>query len=166
LNPDHDALCLDSLKSIIDLPIRVNQTDPIMIELLRMDINTGENETITIPTKQLKNIKKQAEKKHTPGHSHRDLQIPIRKTGIYRLQRVVDESQLDVHTKTVDALVVSCPRAFVKNSHLDKCKGELSNFALEVEGTPPLKIKYSRQVNNHDRGFSVLNIQPDNLRSP
>ncbi|KAJ5766447.1 uncharacterized protein N7511_004063 [Penicillium nucicola] len=166
LNPDHNALCLDSLKSIIDLPIRVNQTDPIMIEMLRMDLHTGENETITIPTKQLKNIKRQAEKKHTPGQLHRDLQIPIRKTGIYRLQRVVDESQLDVHTKTVDALVVSCPRAFIKNSHLDKCKGELSNFALEVEGTPPLKIKYSRQVNNHDRGFSVLNIQPDNLRSP
>jgi nucleoporin POM152 len=131
-----------------------------------MDLNTGENETITIPAKQLKTLKRQAEKKHTPGQLHRDLLFPVRKTGIYRLQRVVDESQLDVHTRTFDALVVSCPRAFIKNSHIDKCKGELSNFKLEVEGTPPLKVKYSRQVNNLDRGFSVLNIQPDNLRSP
>jgi nucleoporin POM152 len=166
LNPDRGSLCLDSQRATIDLPIRVNQTDPILIEVLRMDLNTGENETITIPAKQLKTLKRQAEKKHTAGQLHRDLLFPVRKTGIYRLQRVIDESQLDVHTRTFDALVVSCPRALIKNSHIDKCKGELSNFKLEVEGTPPLKIKYSRQVNNLDRGFSVLNIQPDNLRSP
>ncbi|KAJ5555515.1 hypothetical protein N7461_003985 [Penicillium sp. DV-2018c] len=166
LNPDRTSLCLDSQQSTIDLPIRVNQTDPVLIEVLRLDLNTGENETITIPTKQLKSLKKQAEKRHAPGELHRDLLFPVRKTGIYRLQRVVDESQLDVHTRTFDALVVSCPRALIKNSHIDKCKGELSNFKLEVEGTPPLKVKYSRQVNNLDRGFSVLNIQPDNLRSP
>ncbi|CAG8225103.1 unnamed protein product [Penicillium salamii] len=166
LNPDRGSLCLDSQRTTIDLPIRVNQTDPILIEVLRMDLNTGENETITIPAKQLKGLKRQAEKKHAPGQLYRDLLFPVRKTGIYRLQRVVDESQLDVQTRTFDALVVSCPRALIKNSHIDKCKGELSNFKLEVEGTPPLKIKYSRQVNNLDRGFSVLNIQPDNLRSP
>ncbi|KAJ6132807.1 hypothetical protein N7471_008022 [Penicillium samsonianum] len=166
LNPDRNSLCLDSLQSTIDLPIRVNQTDPVLIEVLRLDLNTGENETISIPAKQLKTLKKQAEKKHVPGQLHRDLLFPVRKTGVYRLQRVVDESQLDVHTRTFDALVVSCPRALIRNSHIDKCRGELSDFKLEVEGTPPLKIKYSRQVNNLDRGFSVLNIQPDHLRSP
>lgn len=150
------------------LPIRVNQTDPILIEVLRLDLNTGENETLTIPFKQLKQLKKQAEKKHASLDPvpYRDLHIPVKKTGIYRLQRVVDESQLDVRTRTSDALVVACPRALIKNSHTNKCKGELSNLVLEVEGTPPLKIKYSRQVNHHDRGFSFQNIQPDNLRSP
>ncbi|KAJ5463550.1 hypothetical protein N7475_008494 [Penicillium sp. IBT 31633x] len=167
LNPDRNSLCLDSQQSsTIDLPIRVNQTNPVLIEVLRLDLNTGENETISIPAKQLKALKKQADKKHVAGQLHRDLLFPVRKTGVYRLQRVVDESQLDVHTRTFDALVVSCPRALIKNSHVDKCKGELSNFKLEVEGTPPLKIKYSRQFNSLDRGFSVLNIQPDNLRSP
>lgn len=152
----------------MNLPIRVNQTDPILIELLRLDLKTGENETLTIPAKQLKQLKRQADKRHASLEAvpHRDLFFPVRKTGIYRLQRVVDESQLDVRTRTSDALVVTCPRALIKNSHTNKCRGELSNLVLEVEGTPPLKIKYSRQVNNHDRGFSFQNIQPDNLRTP
>lgn len=168
LNPERDALCLDSQRNIVNLPVRVNQTDPILIEVLRLDLNTGENETMTIPAKQLKQIKRQADKRHATLDPvpYRDLHIPIKKTGIYRLQRVVDESQLDVRTRTSDALVVACPRALLKNSHTNKCKGELSNLVLEVEGTPPLKIKYSRQVNSHDRGFSFQNIQPDNLRSP
>ncbi|KAJ5198396.1 Nucleoporin [Penicillium cinerascens] len=168
LNPEREPLCLDSQRNTVNLPIRVNQTDPILIEVLRLDLNTGENETLTIPAKQLKQLKRQADKRHSnlDPVPHRDLFYPVRKTGIYRLQRVVDESQLDVHTRTSDALVVACPRALIKNSHTNKCKGELSNLVLEVEGTPPLKIKYSRQVNHHDRGFSFQNIQPDNLHSP
>ncbi|KAJ5885308.1 Nucleoporin [Penicillium taxi] len=168
LNPEREALCLDSQTNIVNLPIRVNQTDPILIEVLRLDLNTGENETITIPSKQLKQIKRQSEKRHTTLDPvpYRDLFVPIKKTGIYRLQRVVDESQLDVRTRISDTLVVTCPRALIKNSHTNKCKGELSDLLLEVEGTPPLKIKYSRQVNHQDRGFSFQKIQPDNLRSP
>lgn len=168
LNPDQNSLCLDAQNTVVDLPIRVNQTDPILIEVLRLDLNTGENETLTIPAKTLKNLKRQADKRHAAlgAVPHRDLLFQVKKTGIYRLQRVVDESQLDVRTRTSDALVVACPRALIKNSHTNKCKGELSNVLLEVEGTPPMKIKYSRQVNQLDRGFSFQNIQPDNLRSP
>ena len=79
---------------------------------------------------------------------------------------MVDESELDVRMRLSDALVVACPAASVKPAHAHKCKGELSNLLLEVEGTPPLRIKYSRQVNQVDRGFSFQNVQPDNLRSP
>lgn len=152
----------------MNLPIRVNQTDPILIELLRLDINSGRNETLSISAKQLKQLKRQADKNHSGSSSnlHRDLLFPIREPGVYRLQRVVDESNLDVHMRKSDALVVSCPKALIKNSHSHKCRGELSNLVLEVEGTPPLKVKYSRQVNDLDRGFSFQNIQPDNLRSP
>ncbi|OOF98503.1 hypothetical protein ASPCADRAFT_42816 [Aspergillus carbonarius ITEM 5010] len=168
LNPDQVPLCIDSQKNAINLPIRVNQTDPIFIELLRLDFDTGSNETISLSSKQLKQLKRQAEKNHQSSGSslHRDLHYPIRRPGIYRLQRVVDESNLDVHMRPSDALVVSCPRALIKNSHAHKCRGELSNLILSVEGTPPLKIKYSRQINHLDRGFSFQNIQPDNLRSP
>ncbi|KAB8236725.1 putative nuclear envelope pore membrane protein [Aspergillus alliaceus] len=168
LNPDQISFCIDSQKSTVNLPIRVNQTDPILIELFRLDFNSGENETITIPSKQLKQIKRQADKKYRASGSelHRDLLFPIRRPGIYRLQRVVDESNLDVRMRRSDALVVSCPRALIKSAHTHKCRGELSNLVLTVEGTPPLKIKYSRQVNRRDRGFSFQNIQPDYLRSP
>ncbi|PYH41141.1 putative nuclear envelope pore membrane protein [Aspergillus saccharolyticus JOP 1030-1] len=168
LNPDHIPLCLDPHKATIDLPIRVNQTDPILIELLRLDYDTGGNETISIPARQLKQLKRQAEKflPKTGSNLHRDLMFPVKRPGVYRLKRVVDESNLDVHMRSSDALVASCPRATIKDSPTHKCRGELSNLVLVVEGTPPLKIKYSRQVNNLDRGFSFQNIQPDQLRSP
>ncbi|KAI9373226.1 hypothetical protein BJX61DRAFT_395811 [Aspergillus egyptiacus] len=168
LNPELIPLCLDSQRAAIDLPIRVNQTDPILIELLRLDFDNGESEVISIPAKQLKQLKRQADKRHSQTSSdlHRDLLLPVRRTGIYRLQRVVDESKLEVRVRSSDTLVASCPRALLKNSHKHKCRGELSDFVLAVEGTPPLKIKYSRQVNHHDRGFSFQNIQPDHLRTP
>lgn len=167
LNPDRVPLCVDSQKNTVDLPIRVNQTDPILIELLRVDLDSGRNETLSISSKQLKQLKRQADKRSSGSSvAHRDLLFPVRKTGIYRLQRVVDESKLDVRMRLSDALVVSCPRASIKSPHSHKCKGELSNLILEVEGTPPLRIKYSRQVNHLDRGFSFQNVQPDNLRSP
>ncbi|KAE8414691.1 nuclear envelope pore membrane protein [Aspergillus pseudocaelatus] len=168
LNPDQTPLCIDSEKTTVNLPIRINQTDPILIELFRLDFTSGGNETITISSKQLKQMKRQAGKNHHGSDTdlHRDLLLPIRRPGIYRLQRVVDESNLDVRMRRSDALVVSCPRASIKSSHTHKCRGELSNLVLTVEGTPPLKIKYSRQVNHRDRGFSFQNIQPDYLRSP
>ncbi|KAL4882326.1 hypothetical protein BJY04DRAFT_186847 [Aspergillus karnatakaensis] len=168
LNPDLTPLCLDGQKATVELPIRVNQTDPILIELLRVDFNDGDSEVISIPAKQLKQLKKQADKRHLQSSSdlHRDLLLPIKRTGVYRLQRVVDESKLEVRVRSSDAIVTSCPRALIKNSYAHKCKGELSNLVLAVEGTPPLKIKYSRQVNDHDRGFSFQNIQSDHLRTP
>ncbi|KAL4919125.1 hypothetical protein BDW62DRAFT_49521 [Aspergillus aurantiobrunneus] len=168
LNPELESLCLDFQKTIVDLPIRVNQTEPILIELLRLDFNSGDSEIISIPAKQLKQLKRRADKRHSQSSSvpHRDLFLPIRKTGIYRLQRVVDESKLEVRVRASDSIVTSCPRALIKPSYTHKCRGELSNLVLAVEGTPPLKIKYSRQVNDHDRGFSFQNIQPDHLRTP
>lgn len=167
LNPDRVPICIDSQNSPVNLPIRVNQTNPILIELLRVDFGSGRNETISIQSKQLKQLKRQADKKSSGSKVlHRDLLFPVKKTGIYRLQRVVDESELDVRMRLSDALVVSCPTASIKSSQSHKCKGELSNLMLEVEGTPPLRIKYRRQVNHLDRGFSFQNVQPDNLRSP
>ena len=166
LNPDHVPMCIDSLNNPVDLQIRINQTEPILIELLRIDLGTGRNETISIPSKQLKQLKRHSDKIADKSVTHRDLHFPIRKPGIYRLQRVVDESELEVRRRLSDTLVVSCPTASLKSSQSHRCKGELSNLLLEVAGTPPLKIKYSRQVNNLDRGFSIQNVQPDNLRSP
>jgi nucleoporin POM152 len=108
---------------------------------------------------------RQADKKYeSPGY--RDLQFSIKKPGIYRLHRVLDESKLEVQTRTSDTFVASCPRAILKTTHTDKCKSDLSDITLEVEGIPPLKIKYSRQVNGRDGGFSFQNIHPENLRSP
>ncbi|KAK2794976.1 hypothetical protein FQN52_006855 [Onygenales sp. PD_12] len=168
LNPEQLSFCLDAQKTQAVLPIRVNQTTPILVELLRYDLESGQNETITIPSKQLKQLFKQANKGHSSSdiHTPRDLLFPVKKTGIYQLQKVVDDSKLEVRRRSLDTLIVACPKAHIRSSGDNRCKGELSNLILQVEGTPPLKIKYSRKINKIDHGVSFQSIQPENFRSP
>ncbi|EQL28530.1 hypothetical protein, variant [Blastomyces dermatitidis ATCC 26199] len=168
LNPEQTSFCIDGQTTQAMLPIRVNQTTPIIIDLLRVDLESGQNETISIPSKQLKQMMKLANKGHPSSdkYSPRDLLFPVRKTGIYQLQRVVDDSKLEVRRSPLDTLVAACPKAVIRTSADNRCKGELSDLTLVVEGTPPLKIKYSRKVNCIDHGVSFQSIQPENFRSP
>ena len=150
------------------IPIRINQTNPVLIELTRIDLESNEHQTISIADKQARALKKQADKR-LPKHditSPRYLEFKTHKMGLYRLQLVMDESGLQVHKQFSDALVVPCPKASLKPASKHKCKGELSNLVMEVVGTPPLTVKYSRIVNREDRSFSFQSIQPENLQTP
>ena len=168
LNPHHSALCIDGLIPSVDLPIRINRTSPVLIELLRIDLDTNEAETIVIPTKEARRLKKQAEKAFGKSDvdSPRLMRYPVKKTGLYRLQKVVDESKLEVQRILSDTLVVQCPSASIRSVRQERCKGTLSDFYIEVDATPPLKIKYTKVVNREDQGFTYLSIHPENLLSP
>lgn len=168
LNPDQVPFCIGGSGNIVNLPIRVNQTNPILIELLRIDLATNTNETISITGKALRRLKKQADKSLAKNdHSNpRFLEIPVKESGLYRLQKVVDESKLEVQRRLSDTLVVQCPSASVKSVPPHKCIGDLSDFYFEVLATPPFKIKYSKTVNSEDNGHVLLSIHPDNLVSP
>lgn len=168
LNPDQTPFCIGGSMASVNLPIRVNQTNPILIELVRIDIDTNLNETILITSKDIKKIKKRLDKsvsKADPSNP-RYLEFPIKKTGLYRLQRIVDESKLEVQRRLSDALVVRCPSARVNGAPENKCKGDLSDFYLDVEATPPFKVRYSKVVNQENNGHVVLSIHPENLDSP
>lgn len=168
LNPERESFCLDSPRSSVSIPIRVNQTSPILIELVRFDLETGENETITINAKQAKQMKRQADKGYAKSDTNtpRDLMFSVRKTGVYQLRRVIDDSKLEVRRRPLDTLVINCPKARFATSSEHRCKGELSDLSLLVEGTPPLKVKYSRSRNGINQGESIQSIQPEFLRSP
>ena len=168
LNPEQSPFCISGSNTNVNLPIRINQTNPILIELLRVDLDTNCNETITINAREVSRLKRQADKEHAKNDriSPRTLQYMVKETGLYRLQRVVDESKLEVQKRISDTLVVTCPSAMVKPVPQDKCKGALSDFYLEVEATPPLKVKYSKTVNRDDHGNVVLSIHPESLVSP
>lgn len=168
LNPNQTAYCLDALTTSVDLPIWINQTNPILIELLRIDLDTNSNETLTIQPKEIKRLKKQADKQlsNRAFTSPRHLQYPVKKTGLYRLQRVVDESKLEVQRRLSDTLVVRCPSAYMRAVPETKCIGDLSDFYLQVDATPPIHIKYSKLVNNEESGHAVLSIPPKNPISP
>jgi len=90
----------------------------------------------------------------------------VRKPGVYRLQKVVDESNLEVQRRMSDTIVVNCPKATIKPSTSDRCIGDLSDLTVEVRGTPPMKIVYSRTINKEDQSFHFQSIQPENLVSP
>jgi nucleoporin POM152 len=121
-----------------------------------------------LSNKEIKTLKKQAENAVGKVGSNipRVLQVPISKTGLYRLLRVEDESKIEVQRRISDTLVVKCPSASVKTVPEDKCLGDLSNFFFQVDATPPLKIKYSRRINSGESSHVSLNIHPDNLDSP
>ena len=168
LNPEQSPFCIGDLSPLVQLPIRINQTNPISIELLRVDLDTNANETIVLTAKEIRKLKRQADKAFVKSDrtSPRVLHYPVKETGLYRLEKVLDESKLEVQRRLSDTLVVQCPRAAVKTVDPDKCKGDLSNFFIQVEATPPLKIKYSKMVNLNDQDHVLLSIHPENLVSP
>jgi nucleoporin POM152 len=158
------------LATSVDIPIRINQTEPILIELLRYDFETNQNETLVITSKEASRLVKKA-KNATPKNERTenqalDLRYALKKTGIYRLQKVIDKSNLEVQRRASDAMVVTCPTAQVRVSRPHKCNGELSDLVLDVRGTPPLKIRYSRAINDNDRSSSLQSVQPENFISP
>ena len=168
LNPGNKAFCLGELTRSVLLPIQVNQTTPALIELLRYDLETHESETIIIGAKQIRQMKRQAEKslEKADKASPRTLHYTIKRTGLYQLQRVIDETKLEVRRRNFDTLIAPCPQAFVKTGKVDKCKGDLSDVTLGVTGVPPFKVTYSKQINNQQSTSSLQTIQPSGLDSP
>lgn len=168
LNPQKAAFCLGGQTRSIELPIQINQTTPAMIELVRYDLETYENDVITISAKQVRQLKRQADKLYPKSDksSPRMLKYIIKKTGLYQLQRVVDESHLEVRRRSFDTLIAPCPEAQIHTELMNKCKGDLSDVALNVTGVPPFKVTYSKKINKQQSTSSVQTIQPPSLDSP
>ena len=168
LNPDQVPLCIGLFGGPISLPIVINQTTPTLVEILRLDFDSNARETITLHEKDLKKLKRRADKENGTKDSAtpRTLKYAVKKPGLYRLQRVVDQSKLEVQRRISDTLVVDCPSASIKTVPQPRCKGDLSDFNMVVRATPPFKIKYSKTINTQDSGNTFLTIHPDNLVSP
>ncbi|KAF4307916.1 nucleoporin pom152 [Botryosphaeria dothidea] len=168
LNPDKDSFCLGGFTKEIKVPIQINQTTPMLIEIARFDLDNGQNETISLSQKQVKNLVKEAKKaKKTHLPEEPLLLLPtFKKTGYYRLNRVVDESKLEVQTRVSEAMVVSCPEARIKPSSKTRCKGESADIGIVVTGTPPLQLKYRRMVEGRERESKSEFLQPDDYISP
>lgn len=169
LNPARLSFCIDSSTPQVYLPIQINQTTPIGIDLLRLDFDGVSNETIHITASQIKKMTKEATKSKLQHADNEPLLLkyPAKKTGMYVLHKVVDESKLEVQRRRAgDTMVVSCPKALLKPSNPNRCKGDLSDVELEVTGTPPLRIKYRKMINQVEQEAHFQSIQPDDFVSP
>lgn len=171
LNPDKQVFCIDGTRTEARLPIKINSTNPISMHLLRTDLDTEANETIHIGKSQIRTMHKDAsrlisysEKEFEP----KTLYFPVKKSGLYVLSKVVDESNLEVARKQLaHTVVVPCPKAEMKPSSRDQCRGELSSVEIDVTGTPPLTLKYRKKVANRTAQDATFeNILPEDFNSP
>ena len=133
---------------------------PSHVEILRFDFDTNLNETIVLSNRERKGTFE--DKERTTALAH----YTAKKPGVYRLYKVIDESKLEVQRRMSDTLVVRCPTVEVTASISDKCLGDLSDLIMEIEGTPPLKIVYSRTANTDQSTHRFQSIQPENFASP
>ncbi|KAF1825129.1 uncharacterized protein K489DRAFT_377673 [Dissoconium aciculare CBS 342.82] len=170
LNPKRDSFCLDATRTEIRLPIVINATNPIGMEILRIDLETQANETLSISKSQIKQMHKDASRLLSYSediNEPKTLFFPVKKPGLYVLAKVVDESNLEVSRKKLaHTVVVPCPKAAILPSPSDMCSGELSNVELLVTGTPPMKVKYRKMVNQATQDATFESIQPEDLVSP
>ena len=160
MNPDGLPFCLDSSHPSVKVPIRYNQTVPSHVELLRFDFDTNTNETIVLSSKERRGIFEDTERTTALAH------YTVKKPGVYRLYKVVDESKLEVQRRMSDTLVVRCPTVEVSAPTSNKCLGDLSDLTMDIEGTPPLKIVYTRTANSDQSTHHFQSIQPENFVSP
>ncbi|KAH9210078.1 hypothetical protein DL95DRAFT_526490 [Leptodontidium sp. 2 PMI_412] len=160
MNPDQFSFCIDSKHPVASIPLFFNQTKPKSVEILRIDFDTNLNETILLTHKEVNNARK------TDADSLLTINYLAKKPGLYRLQKVMDKTKLEVQRRMSDTLVVACPKAVVKSAGGDRCLGDLSDLTMEIEGTPPLKIVYSRTVNSDQSVHHFQSIQPENFASP
>lgn len=128
-----------------------------------------QNETTHITASQIRKMTKEAARA-SPHHAPNQplmLRFPVKKTGMYVLQKVIDESKLEVQRRRVsDTLIVQCPQAMVEPTDAHRCKGDLSNLELKVTGTPPLRLKYRKVVNQIEHEAHFQSIQPEDFVSP
>lgn len=170
LNYEQTPFCLEQPgRDVIKIPIQFNSTIPAEIELIRIDLDTDQEEVIKVSNKEIKKIVKSIKDLMADATNPvvQTVDYPVKKTGIYRLGKVLDEYKLEVQRTTRDTYVVPCPQARFRTSEASKrCIRDLSDLFVDVVGTPPLKIQYSRTINGKDVSFHFQSLQPEDYASP
>ncbi|KAF9873593.1 hypothetical protein CkaCkLH20_09052 [Colletotrichum karsti] len=168
LNFEQIPFCIGQDRDAVKLPIQFNSTIPAEMELIRIDLDTNQEETIKLSSREVKKIAKQIKDQTTDSNPVAvAIEYSVKKTGVYRLGKVLDEYKLEVQRATKDTYVVPCPKAaFRTPDNAGRCIRDLSDLFIDVIGTPPLKIQYSRRINGNDRSFHFQSLQPDDYNSP
>ncbi|KAM3510371.1 hypothetical protein MY11210_005935 [Beauveria gryllotalpidicola] len=169
LNPEQKPYCIaPKSKTGVVLPIYFNSTVPAEIELIRIDLDSNKEETIKVPNRDVNKVARQIrEQSADPNTAGFQWDYTVRRPGVYRLGKVLDEYKLEIQRGVKDTYVVPCPQAkIITADSSQRCIRDLSDLSLEVYGTPPLKIVYSRTINGKNHGFHFQSLQPDGFSSP
>lgn len=171
LNPTRDSYCIEHSFSSVSIPVRLNSTEPIFIQLDKVNFDSLEKTSLNFTKKDIKKFKMDIPPENIDSQKLSYISLPVNSPGLYRLGKVVDSSNLDVRLYQTDVLVTSCPSAYIlgastENSLVDRCIGDADTPKLVVDGVPPLKVKYSRSIKGRETLFSVQSVQPEKFVSP
>lgn len=183
INPLDDPFCLNEDTSrVISIPVRLNATGLSSLELKYIDFDNLEQQSFNFTKRQLEKLQARSEiirsldtklvTKKEDSFKLFYVELPIKKAGLYRLGRVIDDSDNVVRTYQRDVIVGKCPGAKLRQSneslHLgaNRCIGGTEQPHLVVIGVPPLRVKYSKEVEGHASVFSVQSVQPRHFSSP
>jgi nucleoporin POM152 len=169
LNPTYETFCIRG-STPISIPVRLNATEPIYIQLKRIGFDTLEESYLNFSKSDLRKLRiAPLSDVDLDGTDLTYISLPVDEPGLYRLNKVTDMSRLDVRPYPSDVLVASCPEAYFVGSEdqsQHRCIGDIDTPKLVVDGVPPLKVKYSRTVKGRESLFSVQSVQPDHFVSP
>jgi nucleoporin POM152 len=168
LNLDETPFCIGPGQNVAKIPIQFNASIPAEISIIRIDLDSMQSESLKISRSDVRHIARSIRGQPDSSVAFYTWEYHARKTGIYRLESVLDEYKLEVKRQTRDTYVVPCPRAKIVTTaeSSKRCTRDLSDMSLEVEGTPPLTIAYSRTINGKDHSFHLQSLQPDDFSSP
>ena len=134
------------------------------LDILRQDLDGGDDEVLSFSSKQLRSFAKRSNVLRTfPGSLITDLVVPVKKVGVYRILRVLEKDDLHIRDEKGEAWVVQCPDASLRMDRQPRCRGGLSDLRLHVSGVPPLRVRYSKNVEGKRTGFSVENAQSEGV---
>lgn len=166
LNPGDEIYCIPSneigSKSIY-VPIVLNNTIPSTISLSRYDFDTDESVVHHYKSSEIHRATE-------IGHGKQDLEhyfVSVRHPGVYKLDSIISKDGLDVRLYNRLVYVFVCPTAeFLPARNPDYCSGEKDTLQFRVTGVPPLRVEYSRYINDRRAKLKMDRIQPENLDSP
>ena len=91
------------------------------------------------------------------------LKLPIERSGIYSVTKVLDELDSMVKLKNTRFIVPPCPSATLqyKSSASSICIGDAISIEVKIYGIPPMRLLYSSQVGTRSQTFTVDNLNPE-----
>lgn len=168
-NPTLDSFCLESSYSEVFVPIRLNATEPIFIQMDGYDLNTQELTVHNFTKKDIKKFAMPAAPEKLEDSRLSYYALPISKPGLYRITKITDKSQLNIRLYRSDVLVSRCPSAFISSgtetdgSH--RCVGDVDVPRISVDGVPPLKVKYSKSVRGQEKTITVQSVNSESANT-
>ena len=169
-NPLQKTYCVDGFQTEVSIPVRLNATEPMFIQLLKIDFDSLAQTSFNFTRKELRKYKIDNLPDTVDGAKLSYLSLPISSPGLYRLGKVIDSSNLPVKLYQSDVLVATCPSAYIwsgsEENNPHRCIGDVDTPKLIVDGVPPLRVKYGRSIKGRESLFSVQSVQPENFISP